>query len=435
MNSEDKNYVLVTEYFHPDTASTGQLMTDLAVGLKERGLNVTVYTGQPNYHSGKNKKQPRISTHKNVLVKRICAPQFRQSSLSRRLFNWFIFTGWMFAALLVSQADEERELIVLSNPPMLPPAMWLVCKLRGWDYTYIVHDLYPDQPIELGYIKQGRIIEKVWTWFNARSFQDAKHIVALGPVMRNRITENTGSNFDPEKITIIHNWEDENFIEPMPKEKNWFSKEHDLVEPFTILYSGNIGEFHDLETVVEAASTFEGENVRFLIIGEGDNKENIVSLAEDLRIRGDTVRFLSYQPWDDLPYSLTSADVSVITVNEGFEGVCVSSKLYSAMAAGMPVLGITQPYDDEARLIDAFDAGIHVPQEDVEGVVDAVRTWKENPKLVENQGTNARQAFEQRFTKDQSIDRYYKLLTEDDVPGQAMQAPQKPCRDELRGDL
>ena len=51
MADANKEYVLVTEYFHPDTASTGQLMTDLAVGLEERGLDMIVLTGQSNYHS------------------------------------------------------------------------------------------------------------------------------------------------------------------------------------------------------------------------------------------------------------------------------------------------------------------------------------------------------------------------------------------------
>ncbi len=421
MSSIQKEYVLVTEYFHPDTASTGQLMTDLAVGLQERGLDMTVYTGQPNYHSGDNQEQPRTTTHEGVFVNRIRAPQVRQLSLVRRLFNWFIFTGWMFFALLISQTDNERELVVLSNPPMLPPAMWLVCKIRGWEYTYIVYDLYPDQPVELGYITEGGIIDRVWSWFNAKAFEGAKHVVALGPVMRERIIENAGSELDPEKVAVIHNWEDEDFINPIPKEENWFSQEHDLVDPFTVLYSGNIGEFHDLETVVKAAAKFKDEEVRFLIIGEGDNKENIVSLAEDLGVRGDTVRFLPYQPWDDLPYSLTSGDVSIVAVNEGFEGICVSSKLYSAMAAGMPVLGITQPYADEARIIDAFDAGIHVPQGDVRGVINTIQTWRENQELVENQGMNAVQAFEQRFTKEQSVDRYYRLLTDRDIDKKAMQ--------------
>jgi len=411
MADANKEYVLVTEYFHPDTASTGQLMTDLAVGLEERGLDMTVLTGQPNYHSGENEKQPRVSTHEGVQVKRIRAPQVRQSSIPRRLFNWGIFTVWMFVVMLLGQTEKEREVIFVSNPPFLPVAMWLACRIRGWDYTYIVYDLYPDQPVELDYIPEESIPHRIWDFFNRRAFLAAKHIVALGPVMKERISRNAGPKFDESKVEIIHNWEDEEFIQPMDKEENWFSEEHGLVDQFTILYSGNIGDFHDLETLVEAAAEFEDEDVGFLIIGEGDNKSNVVSLAEELDIKGDTVEFLPYQPWDDLPYSLTSADVSVVTVKEGFEGICVSSKLYTAMAAGEPVLTIAQPDDDESRIVDQFDAGIHVSQGDVDGIVDAIERWKSTPELVEKQGENAREGFEENFTVDESIDNYYRMLT------------------------
>jgi len=411
MADENKEYILVTEYFHPDTASTGQLMTDLAVGLQKRGLDMTVLTGQPNYHSGENKKQPRVSSHKGVNVKRIRAPQVRQSSIPKRLLNWGVFTVWMFFAMLLSQPEKEREVVFVSNPPMLPVAMWLVCRIRGWDYTYIVYDLYPDQPVELNYIAEGSVPHRIWDLLNRRAFLAAKHVVALGPVMKDRISRNAGPKFDDSKVKIIHNWEDEEFIQPMDKEENWFSQEHGLVDQFTVLYSGNIGDFHDLETLVEAAAEFEDNDVRFLIIGEGDNKSNIVSLAEQLGLRGDTVTFLPYQPWDDLPYSLTSADVSVVTVKEGFEGVCVSSKLYTAMAAGEPVLTIAQPDDDESRIVDQFDAGIHVSQGDVSGIVEAIETWRTNPNLKQNQGENARRAFEENFTTDASIDEYYDMLT------------------------
>jgi glycosyltransferase involved in cell wall biosynthesis len=419
MVEQDKEYLLVTEYFHPDTASTGQLMTELAVGLRDRGLDLTVYTGQPNYHSGNNEQQDQVTVHEGVPVKRIRAPQVRQSSLGRRLFNWLIFTGWMAIALLVSDAEADREVIFVSNPPMLSIAMWMVCRLRGWKYTYIVHDLYPDQPVELGYIKESGLVDRVWSFLQLHAYRDARRIVALGPVMRDRIIEHAGEGFDGDRVSVIHNWADERFITPMSKENNWFSREHDLLDPFTVLSSGNIGEFHDLETVVRAASNFEDRNVQMLIIGEGDNKQSIVDLAEDLGLRGDTVRFLPYQPRDDLPYSLTAADVSVVAVREGFEGVCVSSKLYTAMATGQPVLGIAQPYDDESRIIDAFDAGNHVPQSDVEGVVEAIERWRTNPELLAQQGRNARVAFEQRFTKDRSIDEYYRLLTDEEAPQRA----------------
>jgi glycosyltransferase involved in cell wall biosynthesis len=351
-----------------------------------------------------------MSTYEGVLVKRIRAPQVRQNSLARRLFNWGVFTAWMFVVLLFSRTQKDREVVFVSNPPFLPVAIWLVCKLRRWEYTYIVYDLYPDQPVELGHVREGGVVDTAWSALNRRVFLDAEHIVALGPVMKERIAEQASPDFDPDKIEIIHNWEDEDFIQPKAKSDNWFSEEHGLIDTFTVLYSGNIGEFHDLETLVKAASEFEDENITFLVIGEGDNRETIVSLAEELGIRGSTVQFLPYQPWDDLPYSLTSGDVSVVTVKEGFEGVCVSSKLYTAMATGMPVLGIVQPNDDEARLIEVFDAGEHVSQGDVEGVVNVVESWRENPEHREERGANARAAFEEYFTEERSVDRYYQLL-------------------------
>jgi glycosyltransferase involved in cell wall biosynthesis len=233
--------------------------------------------------------------------------------------------------------------------------------------------------------------------------------------MRERIIKQCNQRVDADDVTIIYNWEDKDFIEPRSKDENHFSQEHGLVEPFTVLYSGNIGQFHDLETLVDAATAFEEENVRFLIIGEGDDKQTIIDRAESLGVRGDTVRFLPYQPWDALPFSLTSGDVSVVTVKEGFEGVCVSSKLHTAMAAGMPILGIVQPDDDEARLIDRFDAGIQVEQGNVGGVVEAIERWRSDINLVNKQGMNARTAFENHFTKDQSVDRYYRLLTDQSV--------------------
>ena len=413
MPENDKEYVLVTEYFHPDTASTGQLMTDLAVGLQARGLSMTVFTGQPNYHSGENEKQPTKERYEGVDINRIRAPQLRQSSFVRRGFNWIVFTICMFFALLLSDALENREIIFVSNPPFLPIAMWPVCRLRGWDYTYIVYDLYPDFTIEAGYFERNGVVDQVWSRLSAAIFHDAKHIVALGPVMHDRISHVAGTNFDSEKVAIIHNWEDGEFIEPKAKANNWFSEEHDLIDTFTLLYSGNIGENHDLETVVRAGAAFEDDDTKLVIIGEGDNKDAIVELADRLDVRGNTVEFLPYQPLEDLPYSLTAGDVSIVSVERGLEGICVSSKLYTALAAGQPVLLIAHPKSDEARILDTCDAGIRVTQGDTEGVKAALETWRSDPELLNKQGYNARTSFETRFTKDHALDRYYRLLSED----------------------
>lgn len=412
-HSTDREYVLVTEYFAPDTASTGVLMTDLAVGLRQRGLDVSVLTSQPNYHSGENERQPRRAVHEGVPVRRIRAPQLRQSSLPRRLFNWTVFTLVVTLTLLTSPTrGRDRELLFVSNPPFLPPAMWLVATLRGWDYTYIVYDLYPDNMVELGFFRPGGLVVRVWSWLHRRVFRSAKAIVALGPVMRARIAAVAGDGFDVGRVAIVHNWQDGSFIVPREKATNWFSTDHGVVDRFTLVYSGNIGTFHDLDTLVRAAARVDDPNVHFLVIGEGDNKRNIRELADELGLGDDRITFLPYQDWEDIPYSLTSGDVMVVTVQEGFEGLCVSSKLYTAMATGRPVLCIAQPNSDEARIVEGFDAGQQVAQGDVEALVDAIGRWQADPAFYDRQAKNARRAFDEHFTRDEAIGNYYALLTQ-----------------------
>lgn len=399
----------MAQYFHPDTAATGQLMTDLAVGLQERGLDLTVYTTQPNYHSGDFDRQSYQEIYEGVDVRRIRAPQFKQTSLPRRAFNWAIYTVWMALVLLLSRSVSNREVVFVSNPPFFPLAIWTVCRLRGLSYTYIVHDLWPEKGVEFGFWSEGGIVDRIWSSVHARVFQDADAVITLGPKMREGILSYKVGHALDESVTVIHNWADGKSVKPCEKEDNWFSEENDLVEEFTLLYSGNLGLFHDVETPIRGVAACE-EDVKLIVIGEGDARDYLLNVAETLGILGDRVEFLPYQPRENLPYSLTCADVAVVSVGEGFEGTCVSSKLYTALATGQPVLVVASEDADEARIVTDNNAGQQVVQGDIEGVVEAIRRWRENPGLLDRQGKNARNLFERRFAKEHAIDQYYQVL-------------------------
>jgi glycosyltransferase involved in cell wall biosynthesis len=79
----------------------------------------------------------------------------------------------------------------------------------------------------------------------------------------------------------------------------------------------------------------------------------------------------------------------------------------------MPILVVSQPNDDEARIVDAFEAGINAPQNDAQAVAAAIRTWVDDESLVEEQGRNARSSFEAYCTEKTAIQRYYDLLVDD----------------------
>lgn len=411
MTPDSKKYLLVSEFFHPDSASTARYMTDIATGLHERGVPVEALTSHPHYHGSDFEDTANRSRHGGVRVNRVPGGVVRNTSVYHRLLNWAVFASAAAYALLWTYDSDEYELLFVTSPPVLPPVIYLCSLFGGYDYHYILYDYYPDAAAETGYIRKDGLIYNGWSRVHRRVLDNASNVIVSGENMVKKVRRN--SAIDPEDIHLIHHWEDAEFISPCDKQENWFSIKHGLVERFTILYSGNIGEHHDLETLIRAAPELP-EDAIILIIGEGDKKAELIDLAQRLDVHGDTVRFLPYQDWDDLPYTLTSGDVSVVTMREGFKGLCVSCKVYSALAVGQPVLVISEDDDDEARLVEQHEAGIQVRQGDVDGVRSAIMTWYEDEDRYRREATNARTAFEENYTKRVSIDKYQKVLVSRD---------------------
>ena len=403
----ETEYLLLTDYFYPESVSTGRLMTELAVGLRERGLNLTVYTSQPSNQGDTSEKRPRRETHEGVPIKRVRSPQIQRTSKIRHLAEWILFPVVVFCTLVTDRPDRNREIIVVSNPPLLPLFIWTLCRLRGWKMTYIIHDLWPDIGANFGYYSEDGLINRSWSRIHRAVVRDAENIIVLGPAMEEYVRENVSPAITEEQLTVVHNWEDEESIRPIPKHNNWFSTKHNLEDMFTVVYSGNINDSHDLETVIRAAKHVD--DIHFLIIGEGLGKRDLVSLAERLDVTDDTVTFLPYQQVDTLPYSLTCGDVTLVTKKENV-GLAVSCKVYTSLATGQPVLCLAEDHSDEARIVQQANAGIQVSPGDVDGVIDALKRWKRNPRLVEEQGRNARREFESRYTKSQAIDQYYEVI-------------------------
>jgi glycosyltransferase involved in cell wall biosynthesis len=402
----DDRLTILSEYFYPESSATSQLLTELAAGLTGR-FNVECITSHPNYHDeDREETLPRSEAHQGVEITRVRSTRFDKDDLLKRVVNWLTYTTASTIELLRSSSDV---VLVVSNPPTLPLAPWVRKQLQGTPYVYLIHDLYPDIAVELGLVKEGGPVENLWKRATRRVLSDADQIVVLGESMRNSVLSRYPS-VSHQQITVIHNWVEESFVEPLDKSENPFARENGSVEPFTIVYSGNIGRFHELETVVEAVDRLDqqGRDVKFLIIGEGAQKSELQTFVQENEI--DPVEFLPFQPIEKLPYSLTSGDVSLVGIKEGMEGLCVSSKLYPALAAGQPVLAVVGEGDEVELVVNDCDSGIHVDPGDVEGCCETITRWMDNPSSLEEQGENARDCFENRFTFNTALQRYRSVL-------------------------
>lgn len=404
----DDRLVILSEYFYPESSATSQLLTQLATGLTDR-FDVSCITSFPNYHSGdRGRTVPRNGHHDGVDITRVRSTQFDKDELPKRVLNWLTYTVAATVRLLRSPSDI---VLVVSNPPTLPAAAWLRKRVLGTPYVYLIHDLYPDIAVALGLVNADSMIERVWQRTNSYFFKNADRIVVLGESMREQLLSRYDA-VDKSQVVVIHNWEDESFIEPVPKSENSFAHEHGTVDPFTIVYSGNIGRFHELKTAIDAVDRLDdqGYNLKLLIIGEGAQKSELQDYVARNAI--DTVEFLPFQPTQRLPASLTCGDISLVGIKEGMQGLCVSSKLYSSLAAGRPILAVVGDGDEVEAIVEECNAGLHVEPNDVKGCAENIKRWIETPGLTERQGRNARSCFERRFTFEVARGRYRATLHE-----------------------
>lgn len=405
---------ILTEYFYPEEASTAQLLTELAGGLSE-SFSVSVITAYPNYHEGDERKVVAASSiHEGVEISRVRSTGFDKDSLPLRIMNWVTFT-FLTLVRLFRAHRSDGVLLVLSNPPILPFAAWIHKRLTGTPYTYLIYDMYPDMPSALGMISRDGVVANFWERAMKIVYRDADSIVVLGESMRSRLEDKMDNDpgFDKSKIAIIPNWEDDQFIRPRAKSENQFAREQGTVDTFTLVYSGNIGRFHELETAIDAMGELEArgrEDIQLLIIGEGARKKELEGYVERKKI--ENVHFLPFQPRDRLPETLTCGDASLVGIQPEIEGMCVSSKLYSALAAGVPVLSVVGQGDEVARVVRECDCGAYVRPGDVESVADVLLTWADNRDHTADLGRNARECFEENYTLSQAIDSYTTLLGE-----------------------
>jgi len=330
--------------------STGYLMIDIVNAYAEEYDEVVLLAGSI--------KVTERQLNEKVKVKKIVA--YNRNSSIKRLLTW----GWgslqIFNRLLFKY--RKYEVVYVTNPPMA----YLSSLLLKNPFSIIVYDTYPDALSNIG-IKKTNWIYKKWTKWNEKLFAKAKKIVTLSDGMADRL-----SNYvDRSKITVVPNWASKESFKPIDKKENPFVKEHGLEDKFIVLYSGNMGFTHNVGTLVEVANRLkENKQVHFMLVGDGKKKPELQQMVKVYGLNNCT--FLDWQPADKLQYSLASADLGVITLNDETALVSVPSKTYNLLAVGAPLLCIAPKESEIANMVAQNGNGACFLPEQNEGIAEFI---------------------------------------------------------------
>ena len=176
-----------------------------------------------------------------------------------------------------------------------------------------------------------------------------------------------------------------------------------------LLYAGNMGLGHELESIVRAVSKLNGQvDLNVLFLGNGKARRQLKRLTAELKL--DYVKFHPSVSLYDLPGVLASGDIHLVSQRLGTEGLIVPSKIYGILAAGRPTVFIGPSDCEPAMIISKSQAGVIVQPGDIDGVADAIKKLAMNPDLRRAMGRRARQYYAEYFGRDRSVSRIIKTI-------------------------
>lgn len=402
--------LLINQFFYPDQVATSQMMTDLAVNLAAMGNEVSVLTSRSAYLSN-DAQLARFQEYRGVKIYRTFSTRFGKGTTVGRVVDYLSFYLSVFIKAFFLKKHDV--VITLSSPPLIALVGVILKYARGCKFIYWVQDLYPEVAIRLGFLKEESVVTRVSKQISKFILRRADHVVAIGESMKSLLML---KGIKENHLSVIHNWSDGKEIVPVRKEDNPFVKEHGLIDRFVVLYSGNMGHPHPMRAILDAAKELSwNKRFLFLFVGDGARKKEIETFVEKESLSN--VRMLPYQPREILKYSLGSADVHVMSLLEGMEGLLVPSKIYGIMASGRPVIFLGSQKSDVGEIIKNARGGYVVSPNDSPQLVKYLALMEHLPEMAKKLGDNNRQAFEKMYDRPLALRKFASLLDSSRVEG------------------
>ena len=320
-------------------------------------------------------------------------PAYDRRSTGSRLWTWGWFT--LVAAWRLLRGGGQTPLFVVTNPPLMPLVAWLLCKVQGRRFGLLEWDIYPQILEAAGFVGSRHILYRMWKSWHGRALRAADLVVTIGDGMAAVLCEMSG---DPGlEVTVLPNWVNTDGIHPLKGENSTFVQAHGIQDELVVLYSGNLGAAHAIEAIVQTAEELgDASDLLFLVIGEGAKRYVVEDAIRAGRVP--SLRLLRPQPLSLFRQALASAQIGIVSLAEGHEGLSMPSKTYDLMAAGAAILGISKPPNDLEATIERHGCGENFPPDSAAAIAAWIRGMASDPEALGRLRKASRQASVQYYS-------------------------------------
>jgi len=358
-------------------------------------------------------RHPRSEVRNGVRIWRALSTTFDKDRLAGRAMNTLTLTTSIFLQALRRMRNGD-QLLVVTNPPVLPFAMVLAAKIRGVESVVLIHDLYPDVLVATGMAGSDSWLVRTYSGLARWLYDKADRIVVLGRDARELVVRRFPQA--SERVSVIPNWSDTSRIRPAPAKGDSVLKRMGLEDKFVVQHLGNMGRTHGIVSMAEAAEILrQHPKVHFLVVGSGFQRERLLKRVEEKGLTN--VSVVPPCSDDELESYLNACDIALISFRSGMAGVSVPSRMYNVMAAGKPILAVADPESEIAQVVSEEAIGVVVPPEDSRALAAAILAAADDPSRLSEFGRRARKVAEDKYSADAVLSRYVTLFGPDDGTG------------------
>lgn len=376
------------------------------------GHDVTVLTGFPNHPTGRVPSEYCDEFRQLVTREQIEGVNVVRTWLwplpNRKAYERILnYTSFCLSSALTGLFISRPEVVIASSPQLLVALSgWWLAACKRVPFVFEVRDLWPESLSAVGMGGKNSLMNRALAKLAGFLYGKADRIVVVTPAFKDHLIKHW--NIAADKISVIENGVETNLFSPRNTDAD-IRRELGAEEKFVVSYIGTIGMAHGLESVIEAAARMRqsAPHILFLLLGEGAEKERILSLA---RAQGLTnLRFVGQQPREKIPAYIAASDACLVLLKkaEVFKTV-IPTKMLEFMSCSRPViLGV----EGQARkIMDEARAGIGIDPGSADELVEAITLLAANPTLRESLGRNGRRYIQQRFSRRSTATAYLDVL-------------------------
>lgn len=401
--------VILSQYFPPEVGAPQNRLYELALRLKDRGIEVIIFTAMPNY--------PQMEIHKEYKRKTYIKEKINGLEIHRswifvskskriipRLLNYFSFVLSSIWFGLIKL--KKHDILMVESPPLfLGLSAYILSSAKKSKMIFNVSDLWPESAEKLDIISNKFLLALAK---RLEEFFYRKSSLICGQTMG--IVDNIKARFPNKTVYWLKNGVDINFFNPSNNISNnkWRRQNNFSENDFLLFYGGIIGHAQGLEIILYAAKKLSQYPMKFVVLGSGPEKGKLLEMNKKMRL--DNVYFFDAVPKTMMQEIISNIDVAIIPLKriDLFKGA-IPSKIFENLALKKPILlGV----EGEAKelFIDQGRCGLAFEPENVEELIKQILHLYNNPSLTKEFGENGNKYASKYFNRDIIAQEFYDIL-------------------------